>query len=448
MRLATIFSGGLAAPEWALKYLGIEHETVFAAEIDKFARQMYLANHGEPTSQFYHDVYQIDGNKYKGQIDMFIGGSPCQAFSIAGNRGGFEDTRGTLFFQFVRLVKEIQPRYFIFENVKGLLNHDKGNTWKTILNAFEDIGYLFAYKVMNAKKHGTPQNRERVFVVGFREEDDYHRFSFPQEIPLTLTLGDVLDSEVEEKYYLSQKMISYLENKDRAVQPYNGTQTVAPTMTATYSKTPTDGFYINVVGMLDMKGNDQIRLVYGQDDCAPCLSTMQGGMREPKIKVRSATKAGYEIASLGDSINLSVPQSKTRRGRVGKGVAQTLDCSCNQGVIEPKIKAYLTPFREEKRQNGRRECEHGEPMFTLTAQDIHGVSIEDKKGYRIRKLTPRECFRLMGDYEDRVKIVVSDTQAYKCASNGIEIRTMMSLIKSIIEKQSTNSLFDFQEVAC
>ncbi|WAG31588.1 DNA (cytosine-5-)-methyltransferase [Staphylococcus chromogenes] len=116
---------------------------------------------------FHQDVRFIDGTQYKGNVDLFVGGSPCQSFSMVGKRGGFEDTRSTLFYEYARLIKEIQPKIFIYENVKGVINHDKGNTWTIMQNVFNQLGYTWQFTVLNAKHYGIPQNRERLFVVGF-----------------------------------------------------------------------------------------------------------------------------------------------------------------------------------------------------------------------------------------------------------------------------------------
>ena len=139
IRMGTAFSG-IGSPEMALKQLGYDHEVVFACEIDKFARQSYKAIY-EPEHKFYKDVYEIDGTKYKGKIDLFVGGSPCQSFSIAGMRKGTSDKRGELIYEYVRLIDEIKPKYFIYENVKGMLSIDDGDTIKQFLEALSSCGY-------------------------------------------------------------------------------------------------------------------------------------------------------------------------------------------------------------------------------------------------------------------------------------------------------------------
>lgn len=270
MKLATVFSG-IGAIEQACKRLGIKTEIVFACdngnrtididsdkELEKiksfktteekrkyvdslysklsrktnFVQQSYLANYNITNDNFFQDVKLLDGNDFKGKVDLFVGGSPCQSFSIAGRRLGFEDTRGTLFYDYVRLVKEIQPKAFIFENVYGLTTHDKGKTFDTIKNVFEDLGYHFTYQVLDARDYGIPQGRRRLFVIGFKDKNQLEKFRFPEKQKLTTTMQDYLEDKVkdgnllsinekltavsdeagipEERYYLSEKLKAYV----------------------------------------------------------------------------------------------------------------------------------------------------------------------------------------------------------------------------------------------
>lgn len=172
LKVATLFSG-IGTPEQSLKHLQVEHKTIFACEIDKYARTTYLANNKAPDT-FYDDVYNIDGNKYKDQIDILIGGSPCQSFSIAGKRMGTECPRGNLIYEYFRIVEESQPKVFIYENVKGFLSIDKGETFKNFVQSFKDLGYTTYHQVLNTKDYGVPQNRERIYIVGFKDNVDFH----------------------------------------------------------------------------------------------------------------------------------------------------------------------------------------------------------------------------------------------------------------------------------
>lgn len=247
IKIATVFSG-IGAYEESLKDLKIAYENVFACdngerdlertykelnneflksdfeEINSFisneykktnkrnyVKETYLLNHD--TLEWYDDIRFVDGFKYRKKIDVFVGGSPCQSFSIIGKRGGLNDTRGTLFFDFARLILEIQPKVFIFENVGGLLNHDKGKTWLTIQNVFNDLGYCWKMKQLNSVEFGIPQNRKRVFVVGFKDYNFCEKFEFPTGIPLDKNLFDFLDVDVDHKYYLGQKGFEFVTNE-------------------------------------------------------------------------------------------------------------------------------------------------------------------------------------------------------------------------------------------
>lgn len=251
MNIATVFSG-IGAFEQALCKKMINHKTIFACDngerylekskteiletfieskyvdLDKYINDLYnktnRPNYVKQTydmnynyDHWYDDIRFIDGNKYLNKIDILVGGSPCQSFSIIGKRGGLEDTRGTLFYDYARLIKESKPKVFIFENVAGLLTHDKGKTWDTIHNVFEDLGYKWYMKVINSINHGIPQQRKRVFVIGFRHHIE--DFSFPENRTLNTTMFDYLETIVDNKYYLGKKGFEFVTNpkyKNRA----------------------------------------------------------------------------------------------------------------------------------------------------------------------------------------------------------------------------------------
>lgn len=270
LKLGTVFSG-IGAIEQALIRLNIDYEIEFACdngdvEIDvdyeqelnkikkmrsteekriyvekmykslsrktNFVEQAYKANYKVNNDNFFYDVKLLDGTDFKDKIDLFVGGSPCQSFSIAGARGGFEDARGTLFYEYCRLVDEIQPKVFIYENVYGVLTHDKGNTWKVMQNSFDTLGYHYKWKILDARDYGIPQGRRRLYVVGFKNKEECDNFNFPEPIKLKYTMQDFLVENVkegnlinkngklvisekvgeqpEEKYYLSEKLKTYV----------------------------------------------------------------------------------------------------------------------------------------------------------------------------------------------------------------------------------------------
>ena len=503
LRVATAFSGGLAALEWAMRYEDIEHEVVFACEWDKYARKQYLSFHGEPVSKFYEDIQDLNATPYLNQIDLFVFGSPCQDLSLAGKRKGFLGEKSSLFRHGARVLEEMLPKVFIFENVKGLLSSNGGADYKEVEKTFRDLGYHMAMKVVNAKEQGTAQNRERVFVVGFLDEDDYHDFSFADTIPLVKCLRDYLEDEVTEKYYLKDEMVDKfissgedcLLNEDSITKTlccggrgslsskhsfdmlkvpnkigYINQDTQASTVFSIDGVAPglcagTHGYaqgYVNAptLSQIGKIGESQADRVYDIDGCACTLKANGGGggAKTGLYQVKSATKRGYEEATENDSINFTFPDSKTRRGRVG--VAHTLDTACNQGVIESKV---ATNIKESVRKNFLRdyseiikcekvvwysECTSGfqDNKVCLTESACLRANNSDlfnlDREFRIRRLTPRECFRLMGMEDCDISLVNSDTQSYKIAGNGIEINTMRSIVRQLYKPvKSSLSLF-------
>jgi DNA (cytosine-5)-methyltransferase 1 len=211
LKVGTVFSG-IGSFEQALKKIKIDHQILFACDNDRFVKESYFANYDIDENRWYNDIFEINGKKYKNKIDLFVGGSPCQSFSVIGFREGLKDERGLLIFEFVRLIKQIQPKIFIFENVKGLLTHDKGKTWKQILAKFQETGYHIKYQLLNAKDYGVPQSRTRLFVVGFKDKNN---FEFPQPIKLEKTMNDFLELFFVNDQSISQKGKDYVLNKER-----------------------------------------------------------------------------------------------------------------------------------------------------------------------------------------------------------------------------------------
>ena len=394
IKVGSDFSG-VGAFDQALIRLGIDYETVFSCDMDKYARQTYIHNYGEPK---YYPKNVYDREIPKEPLTIFMTSPPCQSFSIAGKRKGKDSDNGILFFNSHEFILENKPRYFIFENVKGLLSDDNGKTfseWCNMLGgkSINGLPVLFPYnnsvpyhiyhKVLNSKNYGVPQNRERVFIIGIRDDAD-NNFTWPKEIPLEKRLKDVLEDDVDPKYFLSEKMIDCLTNhksdKFSVTTPLLNETETARTLRTEMAKMGRQDNFIKCVGNTNPSGNGMNGNIYDDTGISPTLSTNKG----EGIKVKSATKKGYETAKEGDSINFSVPNSETRRGRVGKGVAQTLDTQCNQAVI----------------------------------------------GAKIIRLTPRECFRLQ-DFPDSFTWPVSDSQAYKQAGNSITVAVLYNIVKKL-----------------
>lgn len=381
--------------------LGMEsagHECIGFCEIDKFARTSYKAIHDTTGEVEMHDITTISDEFIRGigSVDVICGGFPCQAFSIAGKRKGFEDTRGTLFFEIARFASILRPRYLFLENVKGLLNHEGGATFETILRALDELGYDVEWDCINSAAY-IPQNRERVFIIGHLRGERTRKV-FP----------------------LERKNGTTAKNN---IKPINNSKKTR-----------------------ELLNFDSTNRFYDVNGISPCLNTMQGGDREPKIAVVG------NVNPSGSGMNGQVYSSN--------GLAPTLTTNKGEGA---KIAIpVLTPDRAEKRQNGRRFKDDGEEMFTLTAQDKHGVAIIQKsRGYndggiykvaptvtsnswhennflkdsiRIRKLTPRECWRLQGfpDWAfDKAKEVNSDSQLYKQAGNSVTVPVIADIVSRL-----------------
>jgi DNA (cytosine-5)-methyltransferase 1 len=381
IKVGSDFSG-VGAFDQALIRLGIDYETVFACDMDKYARDTFIHNYGEPK---YYPQNVYDREIPTESLDIYMTSPPCQAFSLAGKRLGKDDKRGILFFNSHEFIQVNKPRFFIFENVKGLLSDDGGKTFQEWINMlggksingmpvifpYEDaVPYHLYWKVLNAKHHGVPQNRERVFLIGIRDDED-NNFQFPKEEHLTKRLKDVLEEGVDDKYFLSDITINVLLNhqKFNKFKPIENTETESSCITSHCGKFGNANNY---------------------------------------LKIKSATLKGYEEAREGDSINFSVPSSKTRRGRVGKNISQTLDTKCNQGVIHNCI------TQEIGRQGSSSE-------YIDSCKKVY------KASNQIRRLTPRECFRLM-DFPDSFSWLCSDSQAYKQAGNSIVVNVLCKII--------------------
>lgn len=252
LKIATVFSG-IGAAEQALKQMQIDFEIVFACDngeryvnidVDKENKKMenlsnidrkvlieklykqsgkennvkksYFANYNIDENRWFEDIRFLNGREFQNKIDLIVGGSPCQSFSTYGKRLGLEDTRGTLFYDYARIIKEVSPKAFIFENVTGLLNHDKGKTWETIKNVFEELHYKIEYNVLDAQDYDLPQMRKRLFVIGIREDINYTNLIFPlSKVPLSHTAEYYLENNIPNKYYLGYKGFRYVTDHER-----------------------------------------------------------------------------------------------------------------------------------------------------------------------------------------------------------------------------------------
>ena len=394
---------------------GLERAGGFACvghcETDAYADRNYRALFDTEGEWYCDDARKIDTGGMP-EFDLLCAGFPCQAFSTAGKRQGFADPRGTLFFEIARVAAARHPPFLLLENVPGLLSHDKGRTFCTILHTLSELGYHVEWKVLNSKDFGVPQSRRRVYIVGYLDEG---------------CAGKIL--------------------------PFPGA---------------------NGASLIQVLEGPQGKRIYHPDGVSCTLTSSAGGMGgktglySVDIPIKEATRKGYKMAYPGDSIDLGYAALNTRRGRVGKGVAHTITTEIQQGTLhfvdmsappivtdnarclntrqdssihnrkgecsgvleESGARAVLNPAKAETRQNGRRMKEPDEAMFTITATDRHGVVYRG----RIRRLTPRECLRLQGYSDgqiDRMSEGMSDCQLYKQAGNGVTVTVVEAIGRNI-----------------
>lgn len=439
--------GGIGACTKALTRLNIPFEVVDYVEIDKYAVKSYNAIYGTDFEP--QDITTWDKDL---DVDLIMHGSPCQDFSLAGKQAGGDEnsgTRSSLMYETIRIVNKLRPKYVIWENVKNVLGKKHRHNFDNYLNKMEQLGYVNYYQVLNAKDYGIPQNRERVFTVSILNGDKYEfpkgeycdnnikrlfnfsgrqdcrvvydkdgisptlvagmgagggkvpmfveQFTFPQKQELKLRLKDILEENVDDKYYLSEEQVlkiknsSYIQNKRRVQK-----KDYCDTLCARDWKDPKCVEVKRKYGVFDTeKSKHQAGSVYDKNGIAPTLDTMQGGWRQPCIEIKNATKKGYQEAFVGDSINLSYPNSTTRRGRVGSQISQTIQTSDTIGTI--------------------------------------------LESFKIRKLTPKECWRLMGFNDedfDKASEVCSNTQLYKQAGNSIVVNVLEAILNNLLLEKS------------
>lgn len=333
-------------------------------EIDKYADRAYREVHNVKENEvFYEDATTINPEEMP-QFDLLCAGFPCQSFSIAGRRKGFDDQRGTLFFEIARVAGKRRPAYLLLENVPGLLSHDQGRTFTAILSTLSQLGYHVEFQVLNSKDFGVPQSRKRLYIIGYLDPGCAGKvLPFPGTNPETLKLliSGRQDSRVYDAGGLSKTLLA------RAGGPGGKT-----------------GLYA--------VGYDRKDGITGKIDAAYTLTASgwrglnRRHTQNAVLEIKEATKSGYKEAHSGDSVDLGFAGQNTRRGRVGKNTAHTLDTGCAQGVVTPQL--------------------------------------------RIRRLMPRECFRLQGFSEaqiDRLLSVDSDTQAYKQAGNAVTVNVVHAI---------------------
>ena len=369
VRLGTLFSG-IGAIEHAFQRLGLKHKIMFAGDIEPNCKKSYFANYDIQENDWFTDIRNFDANPYKGKVDFLVGGAPCQAFSMVGHRLGFEDARGTLFYEFARVVKESQPKVFLFENVRGLLNHDKGRTWHVIHDIFEELGYDVKYRVLNSCDYGIPQHRERVFCLGFKTPT---YFEYPAPILLEYKMYDFLEDYIETKYFLKEKGVKFVtshKNREKSYTQING-------------------------------------------------------------EVALCQKRNQEFNWHGDFVYHPDSELTPSDEKFDEFIFDVKDVEEKYYLSEKVAKYVLAGGTKNFKTSTETDLDIARPLLQ-SMHKMHRAGVDNyvtHKG-RIRKLTPRECLRLMG-FKDSFKIAVCDTAMYQQAGNSIVVDVLIALLKQM-----------------
>lgn len=325
----------------------------------------YTANYDIKEDDFHWNIAFLDGKQYAGKVDLFVGGSPCQSFSFVGKQRGLDDTRGTLFYEYARLIDEIRPKVFIYENVRAVTSHDGGKTWKKMQQVFSELDYSFSWKVLNARDYGVPQNRERLFVVGFRNDLDLDvEFSFPQAIELEKKMQDFLLDNAPGGYFLPEKGVDFVTSEKNLSKRF----------------TQIDG------------------------------------------EVQLCQKKNQQFNWHGDFVFQSEEDAE-------KNHIPDLE----KYYLSEKVRKYvLSTGTKNFYSKPETDLEVARPLLT-TMHKMHRAGVDNyvTTDGRLRKLTPRECLRLMG-FSDSFKIVVSDTSMYQQAGNSIVVDVLIHIMEQIL----------------
>lgn len=406
LKVLELFSG-YGGASFALTKAGVEHKCIGYSDIEKCANYIYQLNHGEDIPQL-GDVTKIDENELE-DFDLLTGGFPCQSFSIAGKREGFAAAnKGKLFFDIIRIAEAKKPRWMLLENVEGLLSHDGGKTFEIVLQELKRIGYQVNWKKLYSKNHGTPQNRPRVWIACFREQEDFNKFSFPEKEELKLTVKDLLEDEVDEKYFLTEKQLEKInlhigtnKEKDRGFgnKPLDINK-ISTTLTSHMKKDINDVPYFKIA---DFRYDEGIRP--RKDNICPTLA---------------CSNTGNGIS--GQPIIMSLQTRSLERPSMKKAIAEGKSLPGGHGILS--------------RDDG--------VAYTLDTSAGQAIEIKNK---RWRRLTPIECFRLMGFFNDEIQFGdLSDSKLYFLAGNGWDVNTASKVFKQMFigNQNSQRGLFDYE----
>ena len=413
---------GYGSQSIALRNLGIEYKVIAISEIDKYAIKAYEAIHG-PANNL-GDICKINPSDIPDH-DLFTYSFPCQDLSVAGKQAGLgKGTRSGLLYECEKIIEAKKPKYLLLENVKNLVGKKFKPQFDEWLKYLEGLGYTNYWQVLNAKNYGVPQNRERVFVISISGE--HKSYEFPKPIPLDKCIADILEDEVDEKYYINKSFHS--------------------TLTTMQNKTKEPNILCE--GNINPSGKGMNGNVFNSRGISPTLTTNKG--EGQKILIPQATKKGYIEMDLPGVCDLSYPNSKTRRGRVQEGgkVSPTLTAT-SQDIcyIEPKLDFVGGIGDKDWAGDGKKLSKNypqGNRVYSsegiACSQTSNGGGLGGPTGlyltdYRIRKLTPRECFRLMGMRDDDIDKIqqagISNTQQYKMAGNSIVVDVLEAIFRNL-----------------
>lgn len=396
MNLLSLFSG-IGAFEKALDNEGIKYNLVNYCEIDKYASRSYATIHNVSEELNLIDVTKVDTSSLS-DIDLITYGFPCQDISQAGNQKGFTDkngerTRSGLFFEALRIIKDLKPKYAIAENVKALTSKKFKTEFETVLSSLNDAGYNNYYDVLNAKDYGIPQNRERVFIVSIRKDIDDGSFCFPAPQPLNIRLKDILEDNVDEKFYLKETKEFFIKNSLNMEAKGNGFR-FAP----------------------HVKNHAEI---------AKTITTRAGGRMDDNFIMDNEIDSPNFVFN---SVNVN-KLNEDATERMTKQAYETLqENDCKAGDV-------INPFNKRVVNDGVCPTLTTRPEGFKTANLI----VEHAQEFRIRKLTPLECWRLMGfsdeDFEKAKASGISNSQLYKQAGNSIVVTVLQGILKNLFKNK-------------
>ena len=446
-------------------------------EFDKYATSSYCAIHNENESKNLGDITKVDETKLE-PFNMICGGSPCQDFSVAGKQKGsvwtckdcgheynpltvhwserdkcpccgsnnIEKTRSSLLVEYLRVIRANKPNFGMYENVKNIVGKQFKDTFKMFTDELDEYGYNVYWKVLNAKDYGIPQNRERVYLIFIKKELDNGKFTYPEPFDNGMRLKDVLEENVDEKFYISedkvQRFLTNLNNEDALLydacqvkregksREYND---FCPTLTARDYKDPrlvNDNVVKQVGNISKCEGNwknPQVGRIYSTDGCSPTLNTCGGGSHEPKIvQLGNVNPSGKGMNGNVFDENGLAPTLTTNKGEGNKIAIRQ---ATKKGYIECELGGVADLSYPESKTRRDRVQENGQICPTITATETGVCRIESP--IRIRKLTPKECFRLMGFSDENFEAaekMVSNSQLYKQAGNSIVVDVLYYIL--------------------